>query len=138
VTHDIPSPSGPAAEMILRAVSLGGSLSLSGLRGPAGWTHFTVVADERAMVDRLDEDPLEAVEGVVRTAGPAKTWRGALDLMDRFVWPILHPDYVHPEFHGMVIAAVRERAAEQDNPLVEFVDDWLPEWERACSSTLEV
>jgi hypothetical protein len=124
--------------MIIRAVSLGGSLSPSARRGLAGWTHFTVVADERAMVDLLDEDPLEAVEGVVRTAGPAKTWQGALDLMDRFVWPILQPDYVHPEFRGRVIAAVRERAADKDNPLVEFVEDWLPEWERACSAQLEV
>ena len=138
VTQDTPSPGDPAAEMIIRTVSLGGSLSLTAVHGPAGWAHFTVVADESTMVDAMDEDPLEAENGYVRAAGPAETWQRALGLMDCFVWPILHPDYVHPEFRGMVIAAVRERAADKDSPLVEFADEWLPEWERACSPGEEV
>lgn len=41
---------------------------------------------------------------------------------------------VHPEFRQMVISAVRERAADSDNACAEFVDDWLPEWERVCST----
>ena len=130
--HDLPSAQGRPAEMIIRTVSLGGSLTLSAVRGPAGWASFTVVADETTMVELLGEDPDDALNGCLRTAGPADTWKRALGLMDGFVWPILHPDFVHPEFRQLVIAAIRERAAEEDNPLVEFVDDWLPEWEQAC------
>ena len=111
---------------------------MTAVRGPAGWASFTVVADESTMVELLGEDAGGEVNGYLRTAGPAETWERALGLMDCFVWPILHPDYVHPEFRQMVIAAIRERAADEDNPLVEFVDDWLPEWERACSPIEEV
>lgn len=50
------------------------------------------------------------------------------------VWEILHPEYVHAEFRQMVISAVRERAADPDNACAEFADDWLPEWERVCST----
>lgn len=50
------------------------------------------------------------------------------------VWEILHPEYVHAEFRQVVISAVRERAADPDNACGEFADDWLPEWERVCST----
>jgi hypothetical protein len=138
VTQNIPSTAAPATETIIRAVSQGGSVTLSALRGPSGWAHFTVVADESTMIEQLGEDPDEELSGYLRTAGPAETWKGAVELLDRFVWPILHPGYVHPEFRQMVIAAVRERAADKGNPLVEFVEDWLPDWERACSQIEEV
>jgi len=85
------------------------------------------------MIDLLGEDVGEDLEAYVRTVGPAETWQAALGLLDCFVWPILHPDYVHPEFRKAVLAAVRERAADKDSPVADFVDDWLPEWERACS-----
>ena len=138
MTQNTPAAVSPAAETILRTVSLGGTLTLSAVRGSVGWAHFAVVVDEGTMVDLLGEDTGEDLEEYVRTAGSAETWHGALGLLDCFVWPILHPDYVHPEFRPMVIAAVRERAADKDGAVADFVDDWLPEWERACSPDGEV
>ena len=133
MTQDIPSAPGRPAEMIIRTVSLGGSLTLTAVRGPAGWANFTVVADESTMVELLGEDSGGEVNGFLRTAGPAETWQAALGLLDCFVWPILHPDYVHAEFRQLVISAVRERAADKNGPVADFVEDWLPEWESTCS-----
>ena len=138
MTANTSSIAGSAAEAIIRTVSLAGSLTLSAVRQPTGWAHFSVAVDEGTTIDLLGEDAGEDLEAYVRTVGPADTWQAALGLLDCFAWPILHPDCVHPEFRQMVIAAVRERAAEKDGPVADFVGDWLPEWERECSFTEEV
>jgi hypothetical protein len=36
---------------------------------------------------------------------------------------------------SVTLAAVRERAADKDDPCVEFVEYWLPNWESKCSSS---
>ncbi len=47
---------------------------------------------------------------------------------------ILPPEHVHRESRAMVVSAIRERATDADNACAEFVEDWLPGWERACSA----
>jgi len=121
-------------EVILRTNDEGGALTLTAKRTTAGWTGFTLLDEERPPADLLDEDTAEAPRKFTRTLGPADTWRGALGLLDSLVWEILRPEYVRAEFRQMVISAVRERAADPDNACAEFVDDWLPEWERVCSA----
>jgi hypothetical protein len=120
------------AELILRTVDEGGSLTLAAQRTPAGWKGFTLILDQSPMAGLLGEDAAGIPNEVIQAAGPAETWDGALELLDAYTWAILHPDYVHPEFRQMVVSAVRERAADPGNACAEFIDDWLPEWERAC------
>lgn len=121
-------------EDILRTNDEGGALTLTARRTPAGWAGFTLLDEERPPAEQLVDDPPDAPRTFTRTLGPADTWQGALGLLDSLIWEILHPEYVHPEFRQMVISAVRERAADPDNACAEFVDDWLPEWERACAA----
>ena len=121
-------------EVILQTHDEGGALTLTARRTPAGWIRFTLLDEERPPADLLDEDTADAPREITKTLGPADTWLGALGLLDSLVWEILHPEYVHAEFRQMVISAVRERAADLDNDCTEFADDWLPEWERICST----
>ena len=136
MTHDNLGTGGPAGETIIRMSSEGGSITLSAARGPAGWAHFTVLIDDHPPIDLLSDEDGGPV-AYSRAEGPAETWEGALDLLDHSVWQILRPDYVHPAFRQMVIAAVRKRAADKDDACAEFVDDYLPPWELACSSAEE-
>ena len=106
-------------------------MTLSAVHGPAGWAAFIVVSDEHPPVDIAGEEP----PTFVKFAGPAKTWEGALALLDGLVWTVLTPDFVHPDFRQAMLAAVRERAADKDDPCVEFVEYWLPAWESKCSSS---
>jgi len=122
-------------ETIIRTQDEGWSVLLSAVHGPTGWGAFTVVRDDHPPLDMLGDDGGEARETFVQFAGPAKTWEGALELLDRFVWTALTPDYVHPDFRQAVLAAVRERAADKDDACAEFVEYWLPNWESACSSS---
>jgi hypothetical protein len=130
----VPTTRTPQTELILRTIDEGGSLTLAAQRTPTGWTRFTLILDQSPMAALLGEDAAGAPNEVINAAGPAETWEGALELLDTYVWAILHPDYVHPEFRQMVVSAVRERAADPGNACAEFVDDWLPEWERVCSA----
>jgi len=138
VTQDTPLTAAPAGETIIRTLDEGGSVTLSAVRGPTGWAAFTVVTEERPPRDVLGDDVGEEPETYERVAGPAETWEDALELLDHFVWPVLHPDYVHPDFRQAVIAAVRERAADKNEPITEFVEYWLPGWELKCSMSEEV
>ncbi len=111
-------------------VSEGGSLILAAVRRPTGWTAFFVVNDERPPSASSDRPS-------VRVIGPVESWEAALTLLDHFVWHVLEADYVHPDFRRQVIAIVRERAKDKDDPVFELVDYWLPGWERACSQGTE-
>ena len=121
-------------QVILRTNDEGGALTLTARRTPAGWTRFTLIDEERPPAEQFTDGPPGAPRSFTRTLGPADTWLGALGLLDSLVWEILHPEYVHAEFRQVVISAVRERAADPDNACTEFADDWLPEWERVCST----
>ena len=138
VTQDRPLTAAPAGETIIRTLDEGGSVTLSAVRGPTGWAAFTVVTEERPPRDVLGDDVGEEPETYVQFAGPAETWEGVLELLDHFAWPMLHAHYVHPDFRQAVIAAVRERAADKNEPITEFVEYWLPGWELKCSMSEEV
>ena len=129
-----PADRPPQAELILRTIDEGGSLTLAAQRTPSGWTQFTLIVDQSPMAGLLGEDAAGIPNEVIQAAGPAEAWDGALELLDAYVWAILQPDYVHPEFRQMVVSAVRERAADPGNACADFIDDWLPEWERVCSA----
>ena len=129
-----PADRPPQAELILRTIDEGGSLTLAAQRTPTGWTQFTLIVDQSPMAGLLGEDAAGIPNEVIQAAGPAEAWDGALELLDAYVWAILHPDYVHPEFRQMVVSAVRERAADPGNACADFIDDWPPEWERVCSA----
>jgi hypothetical protein len=86
----------------------------------------------------LGDDVEAELETFVKVTGPVETWEDALELLDGFMWHILTPDYVHPDFRQAVLAAVRERAADKDTVEAEFVEDWLPNWESKCSSSEDV
>ena len=113
----------------MRMLAEGGSVTLSAVRGPEGWTSFTLVTDESTLFDLLGDD-----DGAgPRTTGPADTWEGAMGLLDCYAWPMLYPDFVHQDFRVAVIAAVRERAASDSPGPADFVLDRLPDWEHRCS-----
>jgi hypothetical protein len=135
VSQDTPLTAAPAGETIIRTQVEGWSVTLSAVHGPTGWGAFIVVRDDHPPLDMLGDDGAEEPETFVKFAGPAETWERALELLDRFVWTVLTPDYVHPDFHQAVLATVRERAADKDDPCVEFVEYWLPNWESKCSSS---
>jgi len=128
------STADPLIEMVLRTLDEGWSVTVSAENGSTGWTTFTVVRDDHPPLNTLGDGGGEEPDTVVKFAGPATTWEGALELLDRFVWTVLTPDYVHPDFREAVLAAVRERAADKDDDCAEIVEYWLPNWELKCSS----
>jgi len=134
MTQNTRSTADPLVETIIRTQDEGWSVTVSAVHGPAGWESFTVVRDDHPPLDTLGDDRGAESESVVKFSGPAKTWEGVLELLDRFVWTVLTPDYVHPDFRQPILAAVRERAADKDDPRAEIVEYWLPNWELKCSS----
>ena len=133
MTQDTPSTTAPVSETIIRTLDDGGSAMLSAVHGPSGWTAFTVVSEDHPPFEMLGDAAGEEPETMVKFAGPAETWEGALQLLDRFLWHVLTPVYVHPDFRQAVLAVVRERAADKDDPCAEFVEYWLPNWELKCA-----
>ena len=138
MTHDIPGLRALASETIIRTLDEGWSTLLSAVPGPRGWTAFTVVSEDHPPLEMLGDDGGEEPGTFVKFAGPAETWEGALELLDRFVWHVLTPEYVHPDFRQAVLAVVRERAADKDDACAEIVEYWLPNWESKCSSSENV
>lgn len=133
MTQDTLSPARPVSETIIRTLDDGGSVMLSAVHGPGGWTAFTVISEDHPPLEMLGDAGGEEPETFVKFAGPAETWEGALALLDRFVWHVLTPDYVHPDFRQAVLATVRDRAADKDDPCAEIVEYWLPNWELKCA-----
>jgi len=138
MTRDTAGLASPASETIIRTLDEGGSFMLSAVHGPCGWTAFTVVSEDHPPLEMISDDARAAPETFVKFAGPAETWKGALELLDRSVWYVLTPDYVHPDFRQAVLAVVRERAADKDDPCAEIVEYWLPNWELQCSPSENV
>jgi hypothetical protein len=97
--------------VILKAVAVGGSVTLVGRLAVAGEWQFA-----RITVDQL-EDLLG--EAGVRAPDPPEPrplewvngWDEAVSLLDRYPWARLHPVAAHPEFVERVRVAVDERLA---------------------------
>jgi hypothetical protein len=138
MTPDTQSTAGPVSETILRTQDEGWSVTLSAVHGLTGWGAFTVVCDDHPPIEMLGDPGDEEPETMVKFAGPAETWEGALKLLDRIVWHVLTPEYVHPDFRQAVLAVVRERAADKDDPCAEIVEYWLPNWELKCAPSENV
>ena len=138
MTQNTPSTAGPLSETIIRTQDDGGSTMLSAVHEPSGWTAFTVVSEDHPPLEMLGDDGGGEPETIVKFAGPAETWEGALELLDRFVWHVLTPEYVHPDFRQAVLEVVRERATDKDDPCGEIVEYWLPNWELKCTPSENV
>lgn len=87
----------PSNSVILKVAGEGGSVVLYGLREGDGW---------RFSLDFIGADPDS--EQVI-----TDSWEGALFLLDRYFWPMLGPDRVHPEFKDRILAAVEERCVAE-------------------------
>jgi len=138
MTQDTTSSAPPVSETIIRTLDDELSTLLSAVQGPSGWTAFTIVSEDHPPLEMLGDAAGEEPETMVKFAGPAETWEGALELLDRFVWHVLTPVYVHPDFRQAVLAVVRERAADKNDPCAEIVEYWLPNWELKCSPSENV
>jgi hypothetical protein len=138
MVQNTPPTAGPTGKTIIRTQDEGGSIALSAVHGPTGWAGFTLVSEEHPPAEMPGDEGGAQPQAIVRFAGPAETWEGALALLDRFVWQVLTPDFVHPDFRQATLAAVRERAADKDDPCAEFVEEWLPKWESTCSTSEDV
>jgi hypothetical protein len=121
---------GETAETIVEFLANGGTIALTGRRGPGGTWVFEVVVGEAERRAILGDDE-EGLEPYLPT-GPVGTWEEALALLDCYAWAISPPTLVHPEFRQAVWAALVERSQHSDEPWADLVVDWLPEWEEVC------
>jgi len=78
-----PAVAGSHAELILRTVDEGGSLTLAAQRTPTGWTQFTLIVDQSPMVELVGEDAAGIPNEVIQAAGPAEAWDGAAGVAGR-------------------------------------------------------
>ena len=92
---------GDPIETIVEIGGEGGSITLEGHRDSHGQWQFRMATNEAALYDMLGEDPPPPVE-----APWVSSWDEALALLDRYPWPLLSPEAVHPEFRDAVFAAV--------------------------------
>lgn len=94
-------------ELILSIGAEGGGLRLTGERTQSGWRFFFEASDWSA--ERLTEDHSGPVARVEKTAD---SWDGALELISRYPWHRLYPEFVHPEFCERVWIVARARLEE--------------------------
>ena len=92
---------GTAIETVVEIGGEGGSITLEGRRDSHGRWQFRLATNEAALYDMLGEDSPPPVE-----APWVSSWNEALALLDRYPWPLLSPEAVHPEFIDAVFAAV--------------------------------
>jgi hypothetical protein len=129
-----------AAEIILKLLAEGGSLTLLGIKAADGW-RFKVATDEGTMFDLLsDEDRAGMTPSDFRSESAwVGSWQEALALLDAYrLWPQLSPRKIHPEFRRAIWAAVKKRTAPKQALWRRLVSrdrrtQWqLDQWRRAC------
>ena len=84
----------------------GGALALLGRKDRRGGWRFCLESDERTLLAFTDE--FSAGE-LFHQSAEVDTLEAGLRLLDAHPWTLLYPLSVHPEFGGMVWAAVLER-----------------------------
>src|SRR3954451_2190130 len=95
-------------EVIIKLGAEGGCIALYGFRTERGWS-FKMVVNEF-----IDEDPSQTASGVV------DSWDAALELLDRYPWPMLFLISVHPDFKQQVWVAVQERLRTTEPTLIRW------------------
>jgi hypothetical protein len=93
-------------EIVLQVGAEGGCITLA-VRRKAEETVYGL-----AIVDQTLEWIGEGDE-ISGSRGKAKTWRGALKLLDRYPWAHLYPLAVHPDFAAKVLQAVKRRLGKE-------------------------
>jgi hypothetical protein len=109
------------AQTILKVGAEDGSVALRGLWTAKGWRFLRAVRDWTPTL--VDEAAIEHESDFV------SSWRGALQLMDRYPWHRLTPLRVHPEFAGQVWSAYERRSRE---PGAAADPERRDEWRRMC------
>jgi hypothetical protein len=114
-------------EIILKAISEGGSLTLAGINAANGW-RFCVVRDESTMFDLLNEADREGLE-FRHVSGWMDSLDSALGRLDKYCWHMMYALQVHPHFRRQIWAAV-ERKARED--YTERSRRPLKRWQSLC------
>jgi uncharacterized protein YciI len=101
---------------VLEVVAEGGSICLYGRWFPGGWWFMRSLNDETPTL--IDEPAIEHLSGL------ARSWRGALKLLDRYPWFKLTPQYVHPEFAQAVWSAYLRRSKSKGDGHYRYRQEW--------------
>lgn len=104
---------GPAAEMVLELAAEGGSLGIRRALGAGGEWRFTVIRDESALADLLDEEDQQGLSfsDESETVDSIST---ALALMNDHQWHLLVPLQLHSDYASEIMAEVVRRGGPRD------------------------
>ena len=111
---------------IVEVLAEGGKITLFGWKDAQGEWNFLRETDERtlaAMMTEGDRDRLCFYSNTYSVVG----WENALELLNRYPWPSLSPSYVHPEFAGRILGALKDAPREYRENI-----DWK-EWDAVCA-----
>jgi hypothetical protein len=109
-------------QVILQILGEGGELTLIGENTPKGWTYTLAIVDQTlTFIEEGGE-----ISGI---RGTAKTWRGALKLLDIFPWHMLSVVHVHPEFAERILQAASARLANEKS---SHAESRLRRWQENC------
>lgn len=64
--------------------------------------------------------------------GRAKTWRGALKLLDNYPWHKLYPEQVAPEYRKRILAAALRRLEKES---ASYAKNRVTSWREVCASS---
>jgi hypothetical protein len=106
-------------EVIIEVGAEGGSITLYGFRTDQGWVFSRKVIDQTP--ELIDEDRIKTNSDCVHSR------EAALELLDRYPWPVLYPISVHPGFGVRTLWAVQERLDKHENSGVQ-----LDRWRAVC------
>lgn len=104
------------SEVILEIGAEGGSITLCGTRTADGWRFSRNLLDQTP--ELLDEPAIEHDSNMV------ESWSAALELLDTYPWHRLFPLWVHPEFRGLVLDAVKARYTANGPRGPDRTDRW--------------
>jgi len=96
-----------AGEIILEALSEGGSLTLLGVKTARGW-RFRVVRDESTFFDILNDEDRKGMD-FRHESEWMDSWKSALGSLNKYPWHKLHAHQVHPDFKRRIWAAAQYR-----------------------------
>ncbi len=86
-------------ETVFRVLAEGGSMGIRRFQAPDGSWRFIASTDESTLADFLDED--DQIE-LVREHPAAATFKEALGRLNKYFWPKMHIDVLHPEYAELI------------------------------------
>jgi len=103
------------ADVILKVLAEGGSITLYGAGSEAGWVFSLASADLF-----LDET---IAEQSIQPGRVASSWEDALQLLDQYPWSGFSPDAAHSDFLDRIITAVQDRVIDKKDAY-NLVGEW--------------